>query len=427
MRLVSRITVSFILPLVLVLGLWGFLSYKTMERKVHADTDLILTDYSDGIVMRMLSGDELPPRFNGVYNTYYIAPVDEKYAASNPPVSYYESEAHLASQQDFASSRVRKQIFKDADGQNYEIAVSLPTFEQEVLVEHVMGWTILLFFILLVAMIIISYMVVKGKLKPLKQMLKWIDEYRPGTPVSTFPESPDIYEFRKLSGTITDAVRRFELMYEEKSVFIGNAAHELQTPLAACSNRLEVLLNRPDLTEEMAEELFKLEHSLQGLIRLNKSLLLLTRIESNQYSELSEIDLLGLVNESVANISDIYSHKGIEAKISYEEVPACTMNNEMASVLVNNLVKNAFVHTAEGGQVDVILLPDGFSVSNTGDQPLDESRVFQRFYKHDRSSGDSNGLGLAMVKSVCESFGFDVRYEFCQNRHKFSVVFNNSK
>ena len=72
MKLVYKITMTLILPLVLTLGLWGWFSYRTMSRKIHADTDLILRDYSNDIIMRLLSGRELPERFNGAYNTYYI-------------------------------------------------------------------------------------------------------------------------------------------------------------------------------------------------------------------------------------------------------------------------------------------------------------------------------------------------------------------
>lgn len=71
MKLVYRITLSLVVPLVVTLGLWGWLSYRTMARKIHADTDMILKEYSDDIISRMLSGRELPERFNGAYNTYY--------------------------------------------------------------------------------------------------------------------------------------------------------------------------------------------------------------------------------------------------------------------------------------------------------------------------------------------------------------------
>ena len=72
MKLVYKIILTLMIPLIVTLGLWGWLSYRTMSEKIHADTDLILKDYSDHIILRLLSGQEMPERFNGVYNTYYI-------------------------------------------------------------------------------------------------------------------------------------------------------------------------------------------------------------------------------------------------------------------------------------------------------------------------------------------------------------------
>ena len=88
MKLIYKIMLSLLLPLVLTLGLWGWLSYSTMTRKIHADTDLILKDYTENIIMRKLSGDEIPERFNGAYNTYYIREVTAEYAAENPLAVY---------------------------------------------------------------------------------------------------------------------------------------------------------------------------------------------------------------------------------------------------------------------------------------------------------------------------------------------------
>ena len=116
MRLVYKITLTFIAPLVITLGLWGWLSYRTMSSRIHKDTDMILKDYSDNIIARKLSGQELPDRFNGAYNTYYIKEVTEDYALENPSVYYGDAEAYLKSQEDFASSRIRRQVFSDREG-----------------------------------------------------------------------------------------------------------------------------------------------------------------------------------------------------------------------------------------------------------------------------------------------------------------------
>jgi hypothetical protein len=84
---------------------------------------MILKDYSDQIVSRKLSGQEIPDRFNGAYNTYYIKEVSEDYAAENSSPFYGEAEAYIRSQEDFASSRIRRQVFADNDGKYYDHTV----------------------------------------------------------------------------------------------------------------------------------------------------------------------------------------------------------------------------------------------------------------------------------------------------------------
>lgn len=427
MKLVYRITLSLIVPLVITLGLWGWLSYRTMARKIHADTDMILKEYSDDIISRMLSGRELPERFNGAYNTYYIKEVTPEYAASNPAVCYGEAEAFLKSQEDFASSRVRKQVFMDREGQYHEIAVSLPTFEQDTLVEHVLWWTGILFVVLLVALLIIGVIVVEYNMRPFKALMAWIDEYEPGRKTAPVPDDTDIVEFRKLADTVRKAVDRFEHEYEERKIFIGNASHELQTPLAVCSNRVEMMLDRPDLDEEMAAELVKLHRSLQHMVRLNKTMLLLAKIENDRFPDKVKVDLSDMLVKAVELNDEIYSYKEISSSLSREGDFIHEMNEQMASVLVTNLVKNAYVHSPEGSGISVTVSGDGFSISNPGDMPLDQDKLYHRFYQPGGRKEGSTGLGLALAYSVCERNGLALSYDFKENRHVFRVILKNSR
>lgn len=285
MKLLYKITLTLLVPLSLTIGIWGWLSYRTMSKKIHADTDLILKSYSSDIIMRLLSGKELPERFNGAYNTYYIQSLTPEEAAESPAVEYGEAEAFLKSQEDFASSRIRSQIFQDNEGNFRKITVSLPTFEQDMLIEHVFWWTMLLFIVLLASVLAIGLVLLNYNMKPLYRLLDWIDRYEPGMQGSKVPSDTDIVEFRKLASAIEHAVTRFETQYEERKIFIGNASHELQTPLAVCSNRIEMMLEHPDMTEALAEEMIKVHRSLSGLIRLNKTLLLLSKIENGQFPQ----------------------------------------------------------------------------------------------------------------------------------------------
>ena len=413
---------SLSIPLVITLALWGWLSYRTMSGRIHKDTDMILKDYSDQIVSRKLSGQEMPDRFNGAYNTYYIKEVTPEYAADNPSPYYGEAEAYIRSQEDFASSRIRRQVFSDNAGNYYEITVSLPVFEQETLVEHVLWWTGVLFFILLITLLVIGLIVIDYNLKPFKALMKWMDDYVPGHPSDTVPADTDVLEFRKLAETVRKAVARFENEYEERKIFIGNASHELQTPLAVCGNRLEMLLDRPDLNEEIAEEMVKLHRSLQHLIRLNKTLLLLSRIENDQFPPVDEVDMTSVLKDSLGLNEEIYAHKSINSSIDVQGTFVCRINEQMASMLVGNLMKNAFVHSAPGAEIKVSVSADGFAVRNHGDAPLDKSRVFHRFYLPGGRREGSTGLGLALAYSVCERSGLSLTYDFEENHHIFSVI-----
>ncbi len=421
MKLVHKISLGLSVALVITLALWGWLSYRTMQSKIHEDTDLILREYSDEIVSRKLSGVKLPDRFNGVYNTYYIVEVTPEYAAEHPNVEYRDTETYLVTQEEFAGSRMRSQIFMDKDGKYYKIAVSLPTFERETLVDHVLGWTVLLFVVLLITLIIIAVVVVGYNMKPFRELMDWMDRYVPGQPHSPVPESTYVVEFQKLSAAVRDAVDRFEHEYEERRIFIGNASHELQTPLAVCLNRIEMMMDREDLEESVASELVKLHRSIQHLVRLNKTLLLLSKIENDQFPDVAEVDLTAMLQDGVELNDEIYSYKDIRTSFDGSGRFVHRMNEQMASVLVSNLLKNAYVHSPAGASVGVCVSDCGFSVSNPGEAPLDRSKMFSRFYLPGGRKEGSTGLGLALAYSVCERNGLALSYDFAGGCHIFSV------
>ena len=427
MKLLYKITLTLLVPLSLTIGIWGWLSYRTMSKKIHADTDLILKSYSSDIIMRLLSGKELPERFNGAYNTYYIQSLTPEEAADSPAVEYGEAEAFLKSQEDFASSRIRSQIFQDNEGNFRKITVSLPTFEQDMLTEHVFWWTMLLFIVLLASVLAIGLVLLNYNMKPLYRLLDWIDRYEPGMQGSKVPSDTDIVEFRKLASAIEHAVTRFETQYEERKIFIGNASHELQTPLAVCSNRIEMMLEHPDMTEALAEEMIKVHRSLSGLIRLNKTLLLLSKIENGQFPQTADVDMNALAKESIELHQEIYDHKNIAAEIDGKARFVHRIDEQMASVLIGNLVKNAFLYTPSGGTINVTMSKTGFSISNTGNAPLDKDKVFRRFYQPSGRKEGATGLGLALAYSVCMNNGMDITYDFINDRHIFSIILKNSK
>ncbi len=424
MKLLLKITAWLAVALTVLLAIWAVCFYFATIDEINDETDDSLIDYSDGLIIRKLAGVELPSDDNGTNNTYYIKEVPEEYALSREWISFEYQEVFISSKAEFESARVLTRLFRDSEDRYFELTVAVPTIEKDDIERSILWWIIALYVLMLISVLFISVWVVSYNMRPLKAMLRWLDEYNPGKAMPPVPSDTNVTEFRHLADTIRNAAERFDVQYLEQKRFIGNASHELQTPLAACSNRIEMLLDSPDLTEKQAGELVKVHGSLQDLIRLNRTLLLLTKIENGQFPNTSEINFRDLVTGSVEMFQEIYPGRNITVTTDIASPFVVEMNDQLALILVRNLVKNAFIHSRPGSVVSVCMDSSGFSVSNPGTSALDGTGIFSRFYHGQSSEEGSTGLGLAIVHSICKSYGMSVSYVFREESHVFTVKRN---
>ena len=420
MKLISRIALRLSLALLPLMALWGVLFYFTMVDEINDEADDALEDYSELIVKRMLAGRELPKPNNGSNNSYSIVPIGAPEAAVRPHIDYYDAEVYIPEKEETEPARVLTTIFQDADGAYYELKAATPTFEKDDLLRAILYWVVFLYLLLLLTTISLTVWVFHRSMRPLYELLRWLDDYTPGRRGAPVPCSTRIVEFRRLSAAAQQAVDRSEALFEQQKHFIGNASHELQTPLAVLGNRIEWLLDNTEPTEKQMEELLKMQRTLRQIVRLNKTLLLLTKIDNGQFPESSEVDLAAVVGEQVALYDEIYAGRGIACTVSAPEAFVVRMNESLASTLVTNLLKNAYLHTAEGGAVGVELRDRTLTVTNDGTAPLDAEHIFERFYQGARKEG-STGLGLALVSAVGRYYGLRIDYRFEGGRHRFSV------
>lgn len=421
MKLLLKITAWLAFALTILLTGWAFCFYMATTDEINDETDDSLIDYSDGLIIRKLAGVDLPSDDNGTNNTYYISEVSEEYAMSRPWISFEYQEVFISAKSEFESARVLYRIFRDSDDRYFELTVAVPTFEKEDIQRSIMWWIVALYVAMLLSVLGISVLVISYNMRPLKAMLRWLDDYVPGKKMPPVPSGDNVTEFRQLSETISNAADRFEVRYQEQKRFIGNASHELQTPLASCSSRIEMLLDSPDLTEAQIRELVKVHRELQGLINLNRTLLLLTRIENGQFPETVMVDFSSVLKDSEEMFSEIYAGRGVSVVYDVKAPFLVRMNEQLAAILARNLLKNAFLHSPAGSCIAVRVDSRGFSVSNRGTEPLDSSRIFTRFYHSQSASEGSTGLGLAIVDSICRGYGLSVKYAFLDGQHVFSV------
>lgn len=422
MQFIYRIALRLTAVLLPLMAVWGALFYFTMVDEIRDEADDSLEDYSAMIISRILSGEELPQGNDGSNNSFEVRAVDSNYAATHPHLSYRDENIYIPDKREQEPARVLTSIFSDAEGQFYELMVMTPTFEKNDLFEAVLAWIVVLYVALLFIVLVVTMIIFRRSLQPLYDLLHWLDAYRPGGRPESVPNKSDVEEFRRLNVALQQAVDRSEELFERQSQFIGNASHELQTPLAIIGNRVEWLLDSPSITEEEAGELFKIQKTLSRAVRLNKTLLLLTKIDNGQFPESVEVDIVTALEEGVESYGDVYAAREVNFTHNLPTELKVTMNESLASTLISNLVKNAYVHTPQGGDAHIEIVGRTLRVSNTGGEPLDKEHIFERFYQAARKEG-STGLGLALVAAVCRYYNLRLEYFFADGKHHFEVEF----
>ena len=423
MRLIFRIVVRLGIALLVIMSLWATMFYFAMVDEIRDETDDSLEDYSALIITRVLAGRELPQVGDGSNNSFTLTPIDAAYAAARPHLKYEDHNFYIAEKQETEPARVLTTIFHDEQGRYYELQVATPTFEKDDLFHALLSWIVLLYLVLLLITLGVTTLIFYGNMRPLYAMLQWLDKYKPGVKPSPVPVDTQVKEFARLGRALQGAVDRSEELVERQSQFIGNASHELQTPLAIIGNRVEWLLDEGNLKEEQAAELFKIQSTLGRAVRLNKTLLLLTKIQNGKFPESTMGDVAALVEEAVEMYNEIYSSRQMQVKVDVGEGLKVEMNESLATTMVSNLIKNMYVHSAEGSSGSVRISSGRLIVENDGEQALDGERIFDRFYQGPKSKG-SMGLGLPLVAAVCRTYSLGISYQFRQGRHCFMVDFS---
>lgn len=420
MKLIYRISLRLLLVLLPLIALWAALFYFAMVDEINDETDDALEDYSELIITRMLAGQPLPQLNEGSNNSYTITPVDQEYAQSHPHIEYYDAEVYIPEKKETEPARILATIFEDEKGLYYTLKVATPTFERDDLQTTILGWALFLYVILLVTVAGVAVWVFYKSMHPLYALLNWLDRYRPGRKGEPVPNSTDIAEFRKLNMAVQSAIDRSQELHERQTDFIGNASHELQTPLAVIGTRLEWLLDSTEPSKVQIDELLKMQRTLGHIVRLNKTLLLLTKIDNRQFPESANVDIVATVHEQLSLYEEIYAMRSITCAVELPDSFVVQMNESLASTLVSNLLKNAYVHTPEQGRIEVTITGRTLTISNLGAASLDSEHIFERFYQGAKKEG-STGLGLALVSAVGRYYGLEVDYQYEAGQHRFSV------
>ena len=421
MKLFYRVLAHLLTGIFVILLGWAIVFYWGIMEEINDEVDDSLEDYSELVIIRSLAGKELPAHDNGSNNQYFLKEVDASYALSKEAICYRDSMIYIAEKGETEPARILTTIFKDKDERYYELSVYTPTIEKRDLKEAIFQLLIGLFVVLLITILVINVWVFHQSMKPFYILLDWLEKFRLGKKNDVLDNPTHTTEFRKLNEAVSRFASHSEEMFEQQKQFIGNASHEIQTPLAICQNRLEMLMEDETLSEQQMGEIAKTCQTLEYVSKLNKSLLLLSKIDNSQFASVEKVCLNEILYRYLDDYQEVYDYKGIALDVHEKNTFNIIMNGTLAVVLITNLLKNAFVHNIYKGKIQIEITSSNIRFGNTGkDEHLDEKHIFERFYQGSKKEG-STGLGLAIVDAICRQSQLSIQYQFVKGWHWFDI------
>lgn len=302
------------------------------------------------------------------------------------------------------------------------ITVSKSLENVDELIQNIILITVALILLILTATFVINRIILGKLWRPFYETLDSTQQFSLNNTQPMRFNDTDIDEFRHLNTILTNALNKAQQDYRSLKEFTENASHELQTPVAIIKSRLDNLIQDENLTLQQSYAVEEAYNALNRLNKLNQSLLLLTKIENKQFATITQINLKEKTENKLKQFSELWQDKNIKADAILEEA-RIEMNENLADMLLNNLLSNAAKHNIQNGSVRIRLSQYSFIITNTGlNQPLDEQLLFSRFYKTNADSG-SNGLGLAIVKQICDVSACTITYRF-ESPDKHSFILN---
>jgi len=307
------------------------------------------------------------------------------------------------------------------NGKYYLVTTYVSSKEISHLIIKVFIAEIVIFLFLLLGIVIINRRSSRLLWQPFYDTLKRAGAYDVvRNPELQLEKQTDISEFNRLNSELTDLVEKVNRVYSNQKQFVENASHEMQTPLAIIRSKMELLINDPALTERTASLLADITSANERLSQLNKSLLLLAKIDNNQFPEQDRVNVTDVLEKILHNYQQHYEDFPALSKSIQPDV-FIVANLSLVEILLSNLVGNAVVHNIPEGYIKVELDASKLVIENSGN-PIsgDPEALFERFKKGDDAS-KTTGLGLALVKQITRLYQLRLQYHYQNKLHRMTV------
>lgn len=203
--------------------------------------------------------------------------------------------------------------------------------------------------------------------------------------------------------------------------YAQNLSHELLTPLAIIRSKAELLLQSPNLTKDDLSNIDTILRTVNKMSKLNKALILLSKIDNEVFVDEDQVVLNEMIGDALENFEDQLRIKELTIRFMNAEKVLFVGNRNLLEILFTNLIKNAVFHNSPKGFIKMTLEKNQFIIENsTHKEPPD--KVFKRFVSGD-SEKDGLGLGLSIIKKICDHSMIKLTHEYSNNNFKVTLKF----
>ncbi|MDW3713296.1 MULTISPECIES: sensor histidine kinase [Pseudomonas] len=244
----------------------------------------------------------------------------------------------------------------------------------------------------------------------LAQQVRHRDQLLPVAP-RLAPDYPDD-EIGHLAAAFDETLGQLRLSLERERLFTSDVSHELRTPLMIVSTSCELLRETPHLTPADQALIARIVRATAEMNDLVQTFLRLARAGQGNSVQGDKVALENIAVEQYRLWSPQFEAKGLLFTIEEEGTSRGRYESPQLRTVMSNLLRNA-LHYTETGSVKLILMAEGFRVEDSGQGIPEEEqeRIFQSFVRGQQTRGEGLGLGLSLVKRICQQQGWEVSLE----------------
>lgn len=234
----------------------------------------------------------------------------------------------------------------------------------------------------------------------------------------------DVDEFELLKEVFNAMEAKIKDDYERLKEYTENTSHELQTPLAIITSKLDELIQYDNLTAEQVQLIAGLMETAGRLSKINQALIFLAKLDNRIFSNVEEVDIMEVIRKQTELLEPMIEDKGLSITVTSQQPVKVSLNRSLAHTLVQNLLKNAIRHNLAKGYIKITYNHNRLEIHNSGKKlDIEPEELFHRFRKSS-SHPQSLGIGLSVVKRICEISNINIQYQHNGENHCFVLTFN---